>query len=285
MRLHLLPSLLLAQVFSFTSAWPSPSGSLGKRDAEFVQVRTKLTHDHSGRKGDPNEKYFHESTFNPHYDGRFAEKTLPEEDRHKHLTALLQSYLSTMHAIGAETWLMHGSLLGWWWNRKILPWDSDVDVQVSESSIRFLADFYNMTVHRFKLPSINMEEGRKYMLEVNPHWSNATVEDRYNMIDARWIDTDTGLFIDITAVRKDRTAEAGGKKGHLMCKDKHHYREEDIFPLRTSEYEGVKVKIPYAYADLLQEEYGPEALVQKSYENHIFNSEKLEWIPIGLDLL
>jgi len=219
--------------------------------------------------------------FHPHYDGRFAQKTLPEENRHKHLAALVQTYLSTMQSIGAETWIMHGSLLGWWWNRKILPWDTDLDLQVSESSIRYLADFYNMTVHNYKFSGIGMEGGRNYMLEINPNYINGTVDDKYNMIDARWIDTETGLFIDITALRRNMTAEAEGNTGHMMCKDKHHYMEDDIFPLRTSTFEGVTVKIPYAYTALLEEEYGPGALIQKNYENHIFNSEKLEWIPIG----
>lgn len=26
---------------------------------------------------------------------------------------------------------MHGSLLGWWWGQKVLPWDTDIDVYVS----------------------------------------------------------------------------------------------------------------------------------------------------------
>ena len=26
-----------------------------------------------------------------------------------------------MADVGAETWIMHGSLLGWWWNQKVRP--------------------------------------------------------------------------------------------------------------------------------------------------------------------
>jgi hypothetical protein len=32
---------------------------------------------------------------------------------------LIQTYLATFADIGVETWIMHGSLLGWWWNRKV----------------------------------------------------------------------------------------------------------------------------------------------------------------------
>lgn len=31
----------------------------------------------------------------------------------------MQAYLSTMADLGADTWIMHGTLLGWWWNRKV----------------------------------------------------------------------------------------------------------------------------------------------------------------------
>lgn len=156
----------------------------------------------------------------------------------------MQTYLATMTDIGAETWVMHGTLLGWWWNQKvralhhvdffaliihqILPWDSDLDVQVSESTIHFLAKYYNMTEHHYKLSHV--PEGRIYLLEINPHYVLRVTEDKLNVIDARWIDTDTGLFIDITTVRKNFTAINDGVHGALMCKDTHHYLVSDISP-------------------------------------------------------
>ncbi|KAK4969845.1 mannosyltransferase [Elasticomyces elasticus] len=249
-----------------------------RRDADFNSVRTRLFDDHSGRKGDPKDKYFHESIFHPHYDGRFADKPLPSDERRAYLVALVHTYLSTMNDIGAETWIMHGTLLGWWWNRKIMPWDSDVDVQMSEKSMHHLADFYNMTIHHYKLPGLS--KGRDYMLEVNPHYTNGSTEDSLNMIDARWVDTESGLFIDITTLRRNETAEAEGKKGAMMCKDMHHYMFDDIFPLRESVFENTAVKIPYAYSELLAEEYGPASLVSTDFENHRFDQEKMEWIPL-----
>lgn len=106
-------------------------------------------------------------------------------------------------------------------NEQILPWDSDLDVQVSETTIAYLAKYYNMTEYHFSLPEI--ETGRSYLLEINPHYTIRGTEDKFNVIDARWIDTDTGLFIDISTVRKNHTAIAQGIVGALMCKDRHHY--------------------------------------------------------------
>lgn len=243
--------------------WLSATFSV-KADADFLDVRTNLEKDRSGKGGDPKDKYFHESTFHPHYDGRFAAKRLETSERLPHLTALIQTFLSTMADIGAETWIMHGTLLGWWWNQKILPWDSDLDVQVSEPTIGFLAKYYNMTEYHFRLPGV--KAGRTYLMEVNPRYTIRGVEDKLNVIDARWIDTETGLFIDISTVRANHTARAEGVEGAMMCKDKHHYLEKDIFPLRDSFFEGIHVKIPYDYNWLLEEEYGKKALSQTTFE-------------------
>lgn len=246
-------------------------------DADFLDVRTSLNNDRSGKGGDPKDKYFHESTFHPHYDGRFAQQEVDKEERLPHLTALMQTFLSTMTDIGAETWIMHGTLLGWWWNQKILPWDSDIDVQVSESTISFLAKYYNMTEFHYLLPGV--KKGRTYLLEINPHYIIRDQRDTLNVIDARWIDTENGLFIDISTVRPDEARRKEGVEGALMVKDKHRYLERDIFPLRDSYFEGIHVKIPFEYSSLLAEEYGQKALTTTEFEHHKFNDTSKIWEP------
>ncbi len=54
------------------------------------------------------------------------------------------------------------------------------------------------------------------MLEINPGYMDGSYDDRLNVIDGRWIDTHTGLFIDITAVRLKP-----GKMDVVASKDKH----------------------------------------------------------------
>lgn len=210
-----------------------------------------------------------------------------------------------MDSINAETWIMHGSLLGWWWNRRIMPWDSDIDVQVSEPGLAYLAANYNMSVHSFQdvkwLGEVDMggqdivkakrdvgsnssatgesEGKRRYLLDINPHWKNRSYKDIDNMIDGRWIDMQTGLYIDITSVRWNRSSPVPGT---LYCKDRHHYLSRQIFPLRTSQFEGVPAKIPYSYQELLAEEYGPDSLVERLFrkEGHWFD-DQMEWVPVN----
>lgn len=270
----------LVGLLLFCSAFIRPSQALPplvKRHTDFQSVRTHLDWDYSNKDEDSPEKYFHESSFHQHYDGRFAEKPLEYKEKLQHLTTMITTFFETMNDVGAEAWIMHGTLLGWWWNRRILPWDSDLDVMVSEKSIHHLANFYNMTVHQFEVAGT--EETRDFMLEINPHYSIGNV-DETNKIDARWIDMDTGLFIDITTLRRNETAEAEGKDGAMMVKDKHHYMYDDIYPLRESVLEGTAVRIPYAYAELLIEEYGEQALSDVYFQSHHFDTQRRVWMPL-----
>ena len=43
-------------------------------------------------------------------------------------------------------------------------------------------------------------------------------------------------------------------------------QESDLFPLRDSVFEATRVKIPFDYAWLLEEEYGMESLTRTEYE-------------------
>ncbi|TAQ91627.1 hypothetical protein B7494_g30 [Chlorociboria aeruginascens] len=158
----------------------------------------------------------------------------------------------------------------------ILAWDTDSDVQITEESMHYLAAYYNMTVFHYKTPRI--VEGRDYMLEINPHYIEREQTDRMNLIDARWIDTTSGLFIDITAVRYNHTHP--NAPGILSCKDGHEFRDTYIFPLRSTYFEGTPAKIPVAYKELLEAEYGKKALTLTEFEGHKFDDIKLEWIPI-----
>jgi len=110
------------------------------------------------------------------------------------------------------------------------------------------------------------------LLEINPHYVNSSSTDYYNTIDGRYFDTETGLFIDITTLWAK-----SGQVSKLSCKDGHEYEEADIFPLRQSIFENQLVNIPYSYPWLLQEEYGRTSLTRTAFQNHIFNTQSMEW--------
>ncbi|KZM24902.1 mannosyltransferase [Ascochyta rabiei] len=306
---------------------------------------TPLSHDLSTTNSRHPEKYFHESFYHPHYDGRFAASVLPRPTRAFHMRLLLRSYVHAMRRAGVRTWIMHGSLLGWWWNGSMFPWDSDLDFCVEEGGMHELGSWWNMTVHPFTAAELGLREGtsdpyarhhrtraggsttqhqmdggegedvqkpddladgvwttvlqqgKKYLLEVNPHYTDASTSDKHNVIDARWIDTSTGLFIDITTIHPVPSSIQPSTQHHISLspgaatpaarsqpptdmytKDTHLYSTASLFPLRRSVFEGAPVFVPYAYETLLREEYGPRALTETWYNSYEFQRETREWV-------
>ena len=81
---------------------------------------------------------------------------------------------------------------------------------IAEPDMFFLAAYYNMTTYDH------------YLFEVNPHFLHRDQDDQLNVIDARWIDTVTGLYVDVTAARYALDHPQG--EGVLYDKNGHEFR-------------------------------------------------------------
>jgi hypothetical protein len=270
------------------------------RAAVISPARKEAAQDNNGEKDEkarkmaPHEhqtKYFHEPGWDAesgHYDARYFQGKVPYEEHRPALQHLIRSYLMTLRELGVETWLAHGSLLGWWWNGRIMPWDYDLDVQVSAVTLQFLAEQYNRSTHEYYYDDSdsdsdssslsgsgsriesgggatmmrNQQKKKTYLLDVNPHHGDLTKGNGANIIDARWVDTSNGMFVDITGLR-ERDVERS--PGVWSCKNNHRYRTAELWPLRRTAFEGVEAWIPYAFDDILTDEYGPESLVNTEW--------------------
>ena len=111
MRLSLLTSTILSTLLLWTSlilAHPQPAATPAE-----LQKRGE-------RKGD--HKYLHEPGGDDilgHYDTRYFHGVVSYEERTDTLTHMIRAYLNTFRELGLETWIAHGTLLGWWWNGKV----------------------------------------------------------------------------------------------------------------------------------------------------------------------
>ena len=73
------------------------------------------------------KKYFHEPASHEegadsllgHYDTRFFRGQVSYEDKKETQVHMIRAYLDTFREHGVETWLAHGTLLGWWWNGNV----------------------------------------------------------------------------------------------------------------------------------------------------------------------
>ena len=75
--------------------------------------------------GDERNKYFHEPGYDSlirHYDSNHFHGVVSNDTREDTLKHMIRAYLTIFHEKRIETWIAHGTLLGWWWNGKMLPW-------------------------------------------------------------------------------------------------------------------------------------------------------------------
>lgn len=125
----------------------------------------------------------------------------------------------------------------------------------------------NMTFHNYSTINNNGEEiSRQYLLDVNPNHVDRVRGDGMNVIDARWIDTLNGLYIDITGL-----SETSPKlqPGVWSCKNYHRYHTREIYPLRETEFEGVAALVPFGFDGILVQEYTNRALTKTLHEGYI----------------
>jgi hypothetical protein len=160
-----------------------------------------------------------------HCDPRYAPIVAPTiEDTRRTLLGLIKSYTAIMRDLRAETWLAHGTLLGWHWNQRFLPWDNDIDLQVSIETLTNYLVPRNLTEYSFSIPGD--DSPRVYLLDVNPHYLIDDTRDVANTVDARWIDTSNGKFIDVTTVRGASSGLSNDKaveEAVIFAKDGHTY--------------------------------------------------------------
>jgi hypothetical protein len=117
----LLNALLFGLIWPATLALPQPAPGSPSTTAAPETLPTA-----SQSEIDRN-KYFHEPGGHEpgeddrlgHYDTRYFHGLVSLEERTDTLTHMVRAYLTTFQKLGLETWIAHGTLLGWWWNGKV----------------------------------------------------------------------------------------------------------------------------------------------------------------------
>lgn len=161
-------------------------------------------------------KYFNEArlvkttrnwSLGGHYDWRFFKKLVNSSDKQLPiLHGLLLAWLRFTSANNLTTWVAHGSLLSWYWNGMVFPWDADIDVQMPVVDLHRLAKNFNQTVVVDFGPDVQNEvRYGRYFLDCGTWISHRQTENGLNFIDARFIDLDLGLYIDVTGLAISNT--------------------------------------------------------------------------------
>ncbi|ODV97121.1 hypothetical protein PACTADRAFT_48877 [Pachysolen tannophilus NRRL Y-2460] len=151
-----------------------------------------------------------------HYDWRFFNEYTFRDNKALHLATmhrLARVWFRLCKAFDVPTWLSHGPLIGWYWNGITLPYDYDLDLQLPIQSLHKLSKILNNTLiydftnePNFEMENLSLDNKAElglssFLFDVNPtYFDRNSLKNIDNQIDARLIDTNTGIYIDITAL-------------------------------------------------------------------------------------
>lgn len=244
------------------------------------------------------EKYFMEAQIfdnllGDHFDWRFFRGVEYFNDESANtMSRLIRTWLQFVRSQGLNSWIAHGTLFSWKFNGINFPWDLDGDVQMPIKDLQKLALRFNQS-----LVVENGEEGfGRFFLDCGTSITKRTNTNGNNNIDARFIDVDTGFYIDITGLAVSgetppdryfrsknfeamgvRSLESESSLNELLhefvnnamqlynCRNFHFVQNSELSPLRKTFFEGVVAYVPNKYHGILKEEYGDEGL-----QNHLF---------------
>lgn len=274
-----LSLVLITSIFFYFRSGSRPADSrsdyVGTDANAPLDTTSDSTYETQGATGIDVYTYFPISPLSALHDPRYLSASTAPSISPDDLTALTRALLQTLPVLGITPWLSSTTLLGWHWQHNLLPWatTSAPSVHLSSQDLTHLATHYNGST--FSYPSPTKDQNITYIFDISPFYAdnNVPVARSGNGIDARYIDTETGLFVALTAVSLSASAVSDEKnaqrgkgakmKKFLRTRDGHAYESKLVYPLQKSHFEGVECWVPGAAAVLLAQEFGKGALTTR----------------------
>lgn len=200
------------------------------------------------------------------------------------LERLLRNWFRFTQEKGFASWVMHGLLLSWYWNGLMFPFDNDIDVQMPVEDLVRLGEYYNQTL---VIEDVNEGYG-KFLVDVGTFIHNRDISKQANHIDARFIDVDTGIYIDITGLSVSEASipeeytntelfSPNGDYVSINDRRKHFYTHEQLSPLKYTMLSGIPAHIPNQITKRLRFEY-PSGLARAEFANWFFIPRLRLWL-------
>lgn len=205
------------------------------------------------------------------------------------LDRLLRNWYRFAEEKGIVTWIMHGPLLSWYWDGLMFPFDNDIDIQMSAVELARLARDYNQTL----IVEDPSEGYGKYLIDIGTFIHNRDISLNSNHIDGRFVDVDSGIYIDITGLGKSKANPPEEYNNNELVnihkefhdenaevyndRRKHFYTLDQLSPLRYSMLGGVPVYIPSTITNRIVFEYS-NGLVNYEFNDWYYVTRLNLWL-------
>lgn len=166
-------------------------------------------------------KYFQESSdiqdyqgIGYHRDGRFFNGDsflFDKQEYANRLNSMIRTFQKFTLSNGIISWLSHGTLYGYMYNGEAFPWDEDFDLQLPIKHLNYLAQYFNQTI----VLQDPREGNGRYLIDVTSSITVRTNGNGKTNIDARFIDLDSGLYIDLTGLSVTSAFANDKVKGYM----------------------------------------------------------------------
>lgn len=215
----------------------------------------------------------------------FFKRFIGDRERASVIHHMIRAWFQFAELNNFASWINYGSLLGWAYNGVNMPWDTDVDIQMPIRQIDRLGREFN----RLIIIENPRYGNAKYYLEIAPTYT--AQGNGKNFIDARFIDINSGLYIDISALAhtnfkppkklfKGLDNPDDLKAITVHCKNWNWHTLDEILPLRHTYFEGGPAYVPYNISGILTKKYGKSSFGDKlHFHNHNFQKDIELWVP------
>ena len=193
-------------------------------------------------------------------------------DVQKGLVANAQMLHRIQTESGVPLVIMHGSLIGWWWNQETLPWDDDIDIVLTDPKKFQMWLFSHPT--RLPIPVRREHPNDKYTFYQLKDRNFAVYFDnnQNHHVEYRLIHLPTGVYTDIcimyktydkNVLRSKKVSRPSTIKWPLWAMKAtfkniwggHLYNDKDMFPLKKCNLNGYSLHCPANVDSVLKQEY------------------------------
>ncbi|KAF6070386.1 LicD family protein [Candida albicans] len=184
------------------------------------------------------------------------------------------------------SWISQSSLSSWYWNGQLSSFSQKIEIQMPIKELLRLALTYNQT-----MVVEDVTEGfGKYFIDCSTFVHYRGSAKSGNHIDAKFIDVDTGLSVEIGGVAISHET-APKRYTNIVTEAQHNgqlrqvyntrrprfYTSDEISPLRKSMFAGTPVYVPNNISAILNQEYHKKLIPFNAY-GYYFVTQLNLWI-------